>query len=123
MGKLPQENQNIQLSNEDLIYINYVISYVQESSNDWFTIKKEIINCYPPKLRKKFSRRHYSTKLFFINEFEKNIITYWEKQTGIKLIVDESKLHPEDWKRNPKGWGLFIYNEKRKTNKNFKRNN
>jgi hypothetical protein len=123
MGKLPQNKEVIVLSEEDLQYVDYVISYVQNSSNDWFLIKKEIMNCYPPKLRKKFSRRHYSTKLFFVNDFEKLIINYWKEKTNIELFIDEKKLHPSSWKRNPKGWGLFIYNEKRKTNKRAKKIN
>jgi len=117
MGSLPP---NILLKISDIEYIDYVIQYVGTFSNDWFTIKKEIVNCYPRKERTKFSRRHYSTKLFFINDFEKEIIKYWKEKTGIQLFIDEKKLHPTSWKRNPKGWGLLIYNEKRKSNKKKK---
>lgn len=114
MGSLPL---NIKLTETDIQYIDYVIEYVGTFSNDWFTIKKEIINCYPREQRIKFSRRHYSTKLFFINDFEKEIMKYWKERTGVELFIDDKKLHPTSWKRNPKGWGLLIYNEKRKNTK------
>jgi len=120
MGSLPP---NISLKISDIEYIDYVIQYVGTFSNDWFTIKKEIVNCYPRKERTKFSRRHYSTKLFFINDFEKEIIKYWKEKTGIQLFIDEKKLHPTSWKRNPKGWGLLIYNEKRKAKATSRKNN
>jgi len=114
MGSLPP---NFSLKISDIEYIDYVIQYVGNSSNDWFTIKKEIINCYPRKERTKFSRRHYSTKLFFVNDFEREIMKYWKEKTGIELFIDEKKLHPTSWKRNPRGWGLLIYNETRKKKK------
>jgi len=42
---------------------------------------------------------------------------YWKERTGVELFIDDKKLHPTSWKRNPKGWGLLIYNEKRKNTK------
>jgi hypothetical protein len=114
MGSLPLTPL---LTEADKQNIEYVAEYVGDSSNDWFTVKKELINCFPRPQRKKFSRRHYSTKLFFINDFERAIIDYWCKITGIELIIDKTKLHPESWERQPRGWGLLIYNEKRKKRK------
>lgn len=108
------------LTTLDIQIMEYVISYVGDSTNDWFKIKKELINCYPRRLRSRFSRRHYSTKLFFVNDFEKEIMKQWTKITGIELFIDSSKLHPATWKRRPQGWGLRVYNEKRKIQKKLR---
>lgn len=93
--------------------IDYVINYVGNSSNDWFTIKRELVNVFPPKKRSLFSRRHFSTKKHTLNDFDYEVIAYWEKKTGNKLVIDEKKLHPKNWKRKPKGWGLQKYNRER----------
>jgi len=94
--------------------IDYVVDYVDGSTCDWFTIKMQIINMFPPKERSRFSRRHYSTKKHILNSFDKAVINYWEKQTGTTLWIDPEKLHPEDWVQRPHGWKLFEFNEKRK---------
>ncbi len=93
--------------------IDYVIDYVGASTNDWFIIKKELVNLFPPKERSRFSRRHYSTKKHILNEFDYLVIGYWEKKVGTKLIVDEKKLHPKNWAPKMRGWGLKEFNEKR----------
>ena len=103
------------------ILIDYTISYVGDATNDWFRIKMEIINNFPPKYRKLFSRRHYSTKKHILNSFDKEVINYWKEKTGIVLWVDPEKLHPENWVQRPKGWRLIEINEQRK--KNFKKIN
>jgi len=105
------------IPNELKEIIDYVIDYASKSSNDWFRIKKELIKLFPPKERSRFSRRHYSTKKQIINDFDREVIKYWEKQTGQKLFIDETKLHSSSWKRRPKGWGLAVYNEKRRREK------
>lgn len=97
--------------------IDYVIEYVGTGSNDWFLIKKELVNLFPPKERSRFSRRHYSTKKHLINDFDREVIKYWEDKTGNKLFIDEGRLHPKSWKRKPKGWGLIEINEKRRKQK------
>lgn len=93
--------------------IDYVVGYVGTASDDWFAIKKEIVNIFPPKDRSRFSRRHYSTKKHVLNDFDYEVIDYWEEKTGVELIIDETKLHPENWKPRPRGWGLQQYNEER----------
>ena len=113
----------MQLTNDITELINYVIEYVDGASTDWLTIRKEIIRMMPPKERSRFSRRHYSTKLPIINDFDRAIIVYWKKQTGIELIIDVSKLHPEFWIPKPKGWGFKVYNEERRKNSCKKNDN
>lgn len=106
------------ITNDQKEIIDYVIEYVGNSSDDWFRIKKEIVKLFPPKERSSFSRRHYSTKKHFINDFEIDIMKYWKDKTGVELQVDETMLHPESWKRRPAGWGLAEYNKSRKQNQN-----
>jgi hypothetical protein len=94
--------------------INYGIEYMGTVTDDWFRIKKELANLFPPEERSRFSRRHYSTKKHILNLFDKSVITYWEKTTGIKLRIDPKKLHPENWVQRKHGWGLREFNEKRR---------
>jgi hypothetical protein len=103
--------------------INYVFDYAHDSSDDWFTIKKEIVNNFPPKERKRFSRRHYSTKKHILNGFDYEVINYWEEKSGKKLFIDEEKLHPTNWEQKPKGWGLQRINEERRRNKEATKTN
>lgn len=97
--------------------IDFVILYAADETVDWFRIKIELINCFSPKERKNFSRRHFSTKKHILNKFDKEVIEYWEEKTGKKLWINPEKLHPEDWVKKPKGWGLAEINEKRKQDK------
>ena len=94
--------------------INYGIDYMGTTTYDWFRIKKELVNLFPPGERSRFSRRHYSTKKHILNLFDKSVITYWEKTTGTRLWIDPEKLHPENWVRREQGWGLREFNEKRR---------
>ena len=102
------------ISEEQKRLIDYAISYIGDSTDDWFRIKMEIINRFPPKDRKLFSRRHYSSKKHILNSFDKEIIRYWEKKAGVVLWIDPDKLHPVNWNPRPRGWGLKEFNEKRK---------
>lgn len=94
--------------------IDYVFEYVDSSSNDWFRIKQEIINNFPPKSRSLFSRRHKATRKHILNSFDREVITYWESKSGSKLWVDPDKLHPADWVWRPSGWKIREINEQRK---------
>jgi len=103
--------------------IDYVYEYVGDATNDWFVIKREIVNIFPPKDRSKFSKRHYSTKKHILNDFDQEVITYWEKISGNKIYIDESKLHPKDWVQKPKGWGIEQYNEQKRQQKETSKSN
>lgn len=103
---------------KDLIeIINYAISFIGSETNDWFMIKRELVNLFPPSKRSRFSRRHFSTKKHILNSFDKSVINYWEKQNEIVLWVDPGKLHPEDWVQKPHGWALRELNEQRRQQK------
>lgn len=99
--------------------IQDAIHIVGDTTKDWFAIKLQIIYLFPAKERKNFSRRHYSSKKHTINDFDKQVMDFWEKESGIKLEIDESKLHPKDWNPNKKGWGLKKYNDLRKNKTTF----
>ena len=94
--------------------IDYVIAYVDGSSNDWFRIKMEIINQFPPKERSRFSRRHYSSRKHILNSFDRAVINYWETKTSSTLWLNPEKLHPDDWTHRPHGWKLNEINEERR---------
>lgn len=94
--------------------ICYVTKFVGTSTNDWFRVKKEILGVLAPKERSNFSRRHKSSKKYFLNDFEQAVIDFWKEKTGIVLEVDQTKLHKFSDERPPRYWGLMKYNETRK---------
>lgn len=71
------------IPSEILSVIDYVMEYAT-NTNNWLTIKKEIMWLLPPSKRKYFSRRHYSTKKHTLNEFELKIIDYWKKKLALR---------------------------------------
>lgn len=94
--------------------INFVADYVQDSTQDWLQVKRQIINAFDPPSRSLFSTRHPKTKKHFINEFDKLVMSYWESVTGMNLEVDPDKLHDTlGWVHKPKGWALFKMNHER----------
>ena len=66
--------------------IEFVASYA-EDCDDWVTVKKEVMRGIAPILRKNFSTRDPKTKEQWLNNFEKELITYYSNLTGIDLIV------------------------------------
>ena len=104
----------MQIPNHLKELIDYVIEYVDGNSNDWLVIRAEIIRLFPPKDRSLFHRRHFSTKKPIMNEFDEEVIRYWEQKTGTRLFINENKLHSDSWIQKPKGWGLQAYNEQRR---------
>jgi hypothetical protein len=88
--------------------IEYVASYVQGSVTDWFRLKQIILQAVPGQHRKSIgmSKRHRSTKKMLINDIDREVITYWELITGVKLWIDPARLHDPNWTYRPKGWAL-----------------
>jgi len=68
--------------------INFVSTYVSDI-DDWIIIKKELLKQLPPNLRMLFSRRDEKTKKHSLNIFEKDVIEYWKRLTGITLIIKD----------------------------------
>lgn len=108
------------LSNDLKKQLDFLVSYIGDSTDNWIKVKVELINSLPFKKRKGFSKRHKSSKKYFINKKENLIIDYWFQKTGIKLLIDESLLHKLEDERPPKNWGLMLYNQKRKEAKLIK---
>lgn len=93
--------------------IEYVAKYVGSSTTDWFRVKKELVLAFSPKERSLLSKRHATSKKFFLNDFEKSVIALWQTLTGICLQVDENFLHKPEDERPPRFWGLMLLNKKR----------
>jgi len=100
--------------------IDYVYDYVDNTTNDWFTIKTQLVQTFPPKERKLFAKRHFSTKKRMINNFDREIIVYWEDKSGSKLVINQEQLHPDSWVQKPVGWALKVINEEKRKNKSKK---
>jgi|TARA_Y100000034_G_scaffold123815_1_gene171144 hypothetical protein len=66
--------------------VRFVASYT-ESCDDWVTIKKEVMKGLPSFLRKHFSTRDPITKEQNLNDFEKELISYYREITGVSLIL------------------------------------
>lgn len=94
-------------------YLSYLFEFIG-NENDWFKIKVELVNICPPKIKKLFSRRHYSTKKHIINDFERKVIEYIQTTTNRVLFIDQTRMHDPNWVPRPKGWALQEINRKRK---------
>jgi hypothetical protein len=103
----------VEIPEELIEVIDYAADYIGDATDDWFRIKKQLVNLFPPRERSRFSRRHYSSKKHILNLFDKSVINYWENKTGVSLWIDPEKLHPEDWNPKPRGWGILELNEER----------
>ncbi len=66
--------------------IDFVASYASDC-DDWVTIKKQIMRGIPSQLRKNFSTRDPITKEQRLNQFEKQVINYYERVTGTSLVL------------------------------------
>lgn len=107
------DNKNEILPKRIKQVIEESIFIVNNTTNDWVTIKKLIIKQIRPKDRSLFSRRHESTRKQLINDFEKEIIKYWFYRTGVELWINPDKFHPENWIWRPVGWKIREINEER----------
>lgn len=66
--------------------VDFVASYVGDC-DDWVTVKKQIMLNLTPSLRKNFSTRNPKTKEQWLNDFEKDLITYYKEKTGVILVL------------------------------------
>lgn len=106
--------KNDLVSEKVLEKIKYVASYIQNATDDWLDVKKQILITLRPEERKMFSRRHKTSKKHFLNEKELYIIEFWKEITGVCLKIEPEKLHTKTDERPPRYWGLFELNKKRK---------
>ena len=64
--------------------LRFVMTYVGDT-DDWVTVKKQMLLGIPSSLRKNFSTRDSKTKEQWLNDFEEELINYYEQLTGVKL--------------------------------------
>jgi hypothetical protein len=114
--------QMMELLEKHKVKIKYVASYIGNSTSEWLVIKRHLINAFDSKDRNLFSARHPRTKKQIVNDFDKLVMEYWYLLTGVKVILDPSKIHDPNWIYKPKGWRLREINHERKENKNRKLN-
>jgi hypothetical protein len=62
---------------------------------DWLVVKKYILKYLNPKLRIFFSKRNIKTKKHTLNDFEKQLIIFYENKFDIRLTLDEDKQHKD----------------------------
>ncbi len=63
--------------------------------HDWLIVKKYILKYLNPKFRVVFSKRNVKTKKHSLNNFEIELIDFYEKKFNIRLILDEDKQHKD----------------------------
>jgi hypothetical protein len=94
--------------------IDEVIGYVGDTTTDYLTVKRQLINNFPSSSRSLFSARHPCTKKHQLNEFDQAVILYWLDQTGVRLQIEPQKLHDPEWEHRKKGWALALFNKERR---------
>lgn len=62
---------------------------------DWLVVKKYILKYLNPKFRVAFSKRNVKTKKHYLNNFEINLIEFYESKFNIRLVLDEDKQHKD----------------------------
>ena len=66
--------------------IEEVHSYAGQATDEWITIKKEVMRALPSEERSLFSTRDPITKKQVTNEFEYEVAAYWSKLTGREVV-------------------------------------
>lgn len=62
--------------------------------NDWLVVKKYILKYLNPKYRKLFSIRESKSKKHIINDYETEIIDFYENRFNVRLVLEnDKKLH------------------------------
>ena len=73
---------------------NYLeeLNYFYKGKN-WLEAKKILLKIVPSELRSKFSTRDDFTKKQHLNNFEKEIISYYKDKFNITLVLKERDKH------------------------------
>ena len=79
-------NNSLEIPNQIIDQIKFVASYVGEC-DDWVTVKNQVMLGIPSPMRKNFSTRNSKTKEQSLNDFERELITYYRKITGVTLVL------------------------------------
>lgn len=86
--------------------IRFVASYVERHTENWLTIKRELVNSLPWEYRLLFSRRHEQTKKQIVNDFEKEVMELWFGLTGVHPHIPKDMLHDPNTVVKKPGWAL-----------------
>ena len=73
--------------------LDIIYSCVRGTSYDWIQVKKILIRSLPSDLRKGFSRRDEKTKVPNINDYELEIIEYWNDKYIERLPLRGDEQH------------------------------
>lgn len=85
----------MELSEEIKQKIRFVAGYIDNQTDHWLTIKRELLNMFLGSDRKKFSTRHPTTLKQMPNEFDNLVMNYWKEITGVMPIIKKEELHSE----------------------------
>ena len=66
--------------------IQHVASYMGER-DDWVDVKKEIMRCVRPELRRLFSRRDQATRDQRPNDFDRAVLAMYSEMTGNRMVI------------------------------------
>lgn len=95
--------------------LGIVVKALNEKTDQWIIVKKEILKMLPPHLRSLFGLRHPVTKKQILNEMDLIVIDFWLHQTGKQLKVD---IHNEKtYTYRGRGFGLKQWHKMKKTQK------
>jgi hypothetical protein len=65
--------------------LQFIKSYAPEI-NEWKVLKRELMKCLNPKVRKLFSTRDPITKVQNFNEVEQTVAVRWKTITGKEIL-------------------------------------
>lgn len=66
--------------------------WVKDYTDDWVTVKEEILTELTNEDRQLFSRRDEKTKeILALNEMELELVTFWKELTGVELRLRSYK--------------------------------
>ena len=88
--------------------IDYVISIVDGSTDDWIRIKCFFQRSLPKHLRKYISSVDVHSRKQKPNDFDYAVMNYWKEKTGVTLFIPESKLHPINYILPPANHKQYI---------------
>lgn len=91
MNVLPkQSNDNIPVKVERAIRLTVI--WVKDLTDDWVSLKEQILNEVDNDTRKLFTKRDERTKnIVALNEMELDIIKLWKQLTGVELKLRSFK--------------------------------
>jgi len=99
MSVLPkQSNDNIPVKVERAIRLTVI--WVKDLTDDWVSLKEQILNEVDNDTRKLFTKRDERTKnIVALNQMELEIVALWKELTGVEL-----KLRSFKERRNIRWW-------------------